>query len=128
MKRIVTIPNMGHVAFPDHMSDQEVHAASQRLHRQANPKGIEDVIQALVKTEQGPSSKTHEKMAMVAQTLEQNPALLHLAIAGLDAGAPSAPQTAASQQAQPQQTQESPASQDSQEQSSSQPPNANIAA
>ena len=85
MKRIVHIPNMGHVAFPDHMSDQDVSGAAQRLHQQANPKGIEDVIQALVKTEQGPSSKTHEKMAMVAQTLEQNPALLQLAIAGLGA-------------------------------------------
>src|SRR5690349_6274536 len=83
MKRIIPIQGVGHVAFPDNMSDQEVQSASQRLHQQANPKGIEDVIQALVKTEQGPSSKTHEKMAMVAQTLEQNPALLQLAISGL---------------------------------------------
>lgn len=94
MKRIVPIQNMGHVAFPDHMSDDEVKSAAQRLHQQANPKGIEDVIQALVKTEQGPSSKTHEKMAAVAQTLEQNPALLQLAIAGLGGGVPATNQPA----------------------------------
>src|SRR6185312_10195411 len=107
MKRIIPIQGVGHVAFPDNMSDQEVQSASQRLHQQANPKGIEDVIQALVKTEQGPSSKTHEKMATVAQTLEQNPALLQLAISGLGVsqpaiqGGPSQPGAPESQQPQP---------------------------
>lgn len=115
MKRIVPIQGVGHVAFPDHMSDQEVSGAAQKLHQQANPKGIEDVIQALVKTEQGPSSKTHEKMAAVAQTLEQNPALLQLAIAGLGASQ-NQPATlgAPAQQGQQQPPQQQPASQQEQ--------------
>ena len=86
MKRIVEIPRVGNVAFPDHMSDAEVSSASKRLHDRASPQlGIEDVLQALIKTEKGPSSKAHQKMAEVAQLLEQNPALLQLAIAGLQA-------------------------------------------
>jgi hypothetical protein len=108
MKRIAQIPNLGNVAFPDHMSDQDVSAATQHLHAQANPKGIEDVIQALVKTEKGPSSKTHEKMASVAQVLEQTPALLQLAIAGLSSGNQPATGSGSQQpesQAQPQQPQ-----------------------
>lgn len=116
MKRIIPIQGVGHVAFPDHMSDQEVQSASQRLHQQANPKGIEDVIQALVKTEQGPSSKTHEKMAMVAQTLEQSPALLQLAIAGL--GASQSQPATGSAPAQPAQTPSQQAQQPSQEEQS----------
>lgn len=128
MKRIIPISGVGHVAFPDNMSDQDVQSAAQKLHQQANPKGIEDVIQALVKQEPGPSSKTHEKMAMVAQTLEQHPALLQLAIAGLDGSAMSQSPTESAGQS----TQGQPPQQASPEQqsgaSSQQPPQANAAA
>lgn len=36
MKRIIRIENLGNVAFPDHMSDAEVHQAAGKLHAQAN--------------------------------------------------------------------------------------------
>ena len=36
MNRIVAIPNVGNVAFPDHMTDAEVAQAAAKLHAQAN--------------------------------------------------------------------------------------------
>lgn len=89
MKRIVSIPNVGNVAFPDHMSDADVSAASQNLHGQGQKAGLEKVLQALVRTEGG-GSQAYKKVGDVAQVLEQTPALLQLAIAGLDASSQAA--------------------------------------
>ena len=119
MKRIVDIPQVGKVAFPDHMSDEQVQQAAADLHQKSAPTqqpqaDLPGVLNLLMQQMGGPSAKTHQKMAEIAKVLEGNPALAQLAIAGLSAQGASQPSTQVAEPNNPQsqqgQEQQAPAS------------------
>lgn len=48
--KVIDIPDVGAIAFPDSMSDQEVNAAATRLYQQANPKKKQPPVTSWVDT------------------------------------------------------------------------------
>lgn len=86
--KIVPINGVGKVAFPDNIQDGEMQAAAQKASAQ-RPIGLHEVLQHLVGREpKGGNSESYAKMTDVAKVLEQTPALLQLAIAGLRSSQP----------------------------------------
>ena len=88
--RIVKIQNVGNVAFPDSMTDEDMNQAAGQLHEQANPvqspaaqlSSVMEYVAGHRNAEQS-TSEHLKSLAQIARVLEENPALAKLAIAGL---------------------------------------------
>jgi hypothetical protein len=86
MARVVAIPKVGAVQFPDSMSDQDVQNASQAVHEDASRKEIAAIIHYVADRTQSTKVSEHLKVAhTIATVLETFPALADLAGAGLKA-------------------------------------------
>jgi hypothetical protein len=86
--RVIKINNVGDVAFPDSMADEDVSSASGKLHAQANPAKKLDLSSVMehIAGHKQPDQTTSEHLkglAQIAKVLEENPALAKLAIGGL---------------------------------------------
>lgn len=83
--KVIPIQGVGKVAFPHGMKDEDIQAATQKMQSQ-RPVGLHEVLQHLVAQEpKKGNSESYAKMSDVAKVLEQTPALLQLASAGLQA-------------------------------------------
>jgi hypothetical protein len=76
MKRIVKIQNVGHVAFPDHLTDDEVSQAAGKLHAQANQKQWEpDEDDPVVRVQTSDGRHWHVHLDDLAKLKQRDPKL-----------------------------------------------------
>lgn len=95
--RVVSIQNVGNVAFPDSMTEEEINQAAGKLHEQQNPVqtpaaqfdlgSVMEFLAVHKKTEHS-TSEHLKSLAQIAKVLEENPALAKLAIAGMQTSKP----------------------------------------
>jgi hypothetical protein len=85
MAKVIQIPKVGNIQFPDNMNDSDIQQAAGELHDRAAQKEIEVLLQFLSRAVSGTPSDRFKKLSGIAQILEQNPVMVELAIAGLRA-------------------------------------------
>lgn len=100
MSKLIHIPKIGHVEFPDEMDDKEIAEHASNAHTNARAEGITQFMQADPALKGLPHSQRLKELSAIATLMEKYPRLADAADKGIEAATsqgseqqPSAPDT-----------------------------------
>jgi hypothetical protein len=83
MAKVIAIPRVGNISFPDEISDQEIAAAASEAHGKAMLSAVMRFVQADQSFRKLPASEAYKQLAAVAGILEKYPRLIRAIDAGM---------------------------------------------
>jgi hypothetical protein len=84
MPKIIQIPKVGAVQFPDEMSDHDITQASDELHNKALADAVSKFMEADPTIQALKTSDKHKALASIADLLEKHPLLAQAVDAGIE--------------------------------------------
>lgn len=96
MSKLIHIPKVGHVEFPDGMDDKEIAEHASNAHTNARAEGITKFMQADPALQGLPHSQRLKELSVIASMMEKYPRLADAVDKGIEATSQASEQTTSS--------------------------------